>query len=93
MINTASKLYNLQSIYKTQYDKLSENLKKRINVLNKPEMLILDFVEDDSPPMSPLDDEEEVKVEPEESIAERVKLNPQKRKITGTGLKIFTPNK
>ena len=35
------------------------------------------------------------KLEPEETIAERVKLNPQKRKRKNekTGLKILTPNK
>ena len=32
-----------------------------------------------------------LKSEPEESTAERVKLNPQNK--TGTGLKILTPNK
>ena len=32
----------------------------------------------------------EVKQDPEETIAARVKLNPRKRK-TGTGLKILTP--
>ena len=31
--------------------------------------------------------------ESEETIAERVKLNPRKRKNEGTGLKILTPNK
>ena len=39
-------------------------------------------------------DEEEKKSKPKETISERVKLNPQKRnKITGTGIKILTPNK
>ena len=56
MINTVSKLYNkLLNIYKTQYNKFSEDLKKRVNVLNKPEKLILNFDEcedeDDLPPM------------------------------------------
>ena len=58
---------------------------KKVNVLNNPEMLIFDFVEVVSSQMSPLDNDE--------NIAERVKLNPQKRKLAGTGLKILTPNK
>ena len=42
--------------------------------------------------MPPLEgDEGKVKVEPQESIAETVKLNPQK--YEGTELKILTPNK
>ena len=48
-------------------------------------MLIFDFVEVVSSQMSPLDNDE--------NIAERVKLNPLKRKLAGTGLKILTPNK
>ena len=43
--------------------------------------------------MPPLEDDEEVNLEPEETIAEKIKLNPQKRKATRTGLKILTPNK
>ena len=44
--------------------------------------------------MPPLEaDDEEVKLESEETVAERVKLNPQKRKNAGTGLKNLTPNK
>ena len=39
-------------------------------------MLILDFDEDDLPPMPEYDEEEKLK--PEETIAERVKLIPQK---------------
>ena len=71
VINTASKLYdNLLNIYTTQYDKFSEDLKKGVNVL------ILDFDKDDLPPMSALKSGEEVKLEPEETIAERIKLNP-----------------
>ena len=43
--------------------------------------------------MPPLEgDEEEVKSEPEESVAERVKLNPRKRKKTGTGITSLAPN-
>ena len=48
-------------------------------------MLIFDFVEVVSSQMSRLDKDE--------NIAERVKLNPRKRKLAGTGLKILTPNK
>ena len=43
--------------------------------------------------MLPLEGDEEVKIEPEETIAERLKLNSCKRKTTGTGLKILTLNK
>ena len=54
--------------------------------------LYLDEDEDDSLPIPPpLGDDEEIKLEPEETIPERVKLNLWK--ITGTGLKILTPNK
>ena len=43
--------------------------------------------------MPPLEGDEEIKLEPEESIAERVKLNPRKRKNEGTGLKVLSANK
>ena len=43
--------------------------------------------------MPPLAGGEEVDLEPEESVAERVKLNTLKRKKIGTGLKLLTPNK
>ena len=46
-------------------------------------MLTLDFDEDDLP----LEVNEKVKLEPEETIAEILKLIPQERKKTGTGLK------
>ena len=59
-----------------------------ITALNKPEMLCLDFIEDDLPPMPPLEGDEEIKKVPEETIAERVKLNLRKRKNEGAGLKI-----
>ena len=52
-------------------------------------MLTLDFHEDDLPQES----DEEVKLEPEETFAEDIKLNPRKRKVTGTGFKILIPNK
>ena len=81
MIDAASKLCdNLLNIYATRYDKFSENLKKRINVLNKPEMLILDFDRGDLPPMPAVEGDEEVKVEPEETIAERKKSKSSKKK-------------
>ena len=47
MINTASTLYdNLLNIYTTQYDNISEDQNKKINVLNRPENLTHDFMED-----------------------------------------------
>ena len=54
--------------------------------------LYLDEREGDLPPIPPLEDEK-VKSEPEETIAERVKLNPWKRNNEGTRLKILNPNK
>ena len=76
-------------IYTAWYDNLSEDQKKNINVLNTPENVTVDFVEGDFPPIPPLKDDEEVKLKPEESIAERAKLNPQKRKKNKIGLKIL----
>ena len=91
-MNTASKLCDkLLNIFTTQYDNLSEYQKKKINVLNRPENVTLDFVEDDLTPMPALGDE--VKLEPEESIAEKVKVKSLKQKKTGTGSKILPPNK
>ena len=91
MIDTASKLYDkILNIYTTNYNKLSGDSKKKINTLNKPDMLEPDFDKND---LSPLECDEEVKLEPEETIAERVKLNSRKRKNERTGLKILTPNK
>ena len=73
MVNATSKLYDkLLNTYTTQYNKLPEGLKKTITVLNKPEMLSLDFTEDDSPPIPALDGGEESV----ETIAVRTKLNP-----------------
>ena len=69
MINTFSKLYDkLLNIYTTQFDNLSVDQKKRINVLNRPENVTLDFDEDDLQPMSPLKVDKEVKLEPEETF-------------------------
>ena len=90
VINTASKSCDkILNIYTAQYDKFSEDLKKMINILYKAQMLIFDL-----PPIPPLlEGDEEVKLELEETIAERIKLNPRKRKNAGIGLKILTPNK
>ena len=49
VIKTSSKLYDLINIYKTQYNQLADDFKKMIIVLNKPEMLSLDFTEDNLP--------------------------------------------
>ena len=85
MVNTESKLYyKLLNIYATHYDKLSDDSKKMVNVLNRSEVLTLDFDEDHLP----LEGDEEVKLEPE-----RIKLNLRKRKRTRIGIKIVTPNK
>ena len=68
MIITASKLYDkLLNLYTTY--KLPEDLKKGVDVLNKPKMLILDFnrSEHDLPPMPPLEDNEKIKLEPEKN--------------------------
>ena len=96
VINTALESYNKHlNIYKTQYDKPTKAQKKRINVRNVHENLPINLYldEDDLPPMPALEGDEEVKLEPEETIAERIKLNSQKRKNTGTGFKILIPNK
>ena len=71
MIIYTSELYNrLINIYATGYDKLPIAQKKRINILNRPEILTLDLYlhayqdEGNLPPIPPLkDDEEEVKSE------------------------------
>ena len=91
VINTSSKLYEkLLNIYQNQYNKLPEDQKKMINVLNKPGNLTLDFIEDGLPPP---EGDKELKLQPKETIAKRMKLNPRKRKNERTGLKILTPNK
>ena len=67
VINTESNLYDkLLNRYTTQYDNISKGLKKRLSVLNRPEMLILDFDEDDLLQKG----NEEVKLELEETISE-----------------------
>ena len=91
MINAASKLYNkLLNIYTTHYDKLSEDSEKRVSVLNQPEMSELDF---DKYDLLPLEGDEGVKLESEQTIAERVKLDLRKRKNERTGLNILTSNR
>ena len=42
--------------------------------------------------MPALEDNEEVKLEPKQTISESVKLIPRKRKNEGTRLKILNPN-
>ena len=50
MINTASKLYDkLLNIYTTQRNKLLEDQKKTVNVVNSPENVTLNFTEDKKP--------------------------------------------
>ena len=67
LINTDSELYDkLLNICTTQYDNLSDDQK---------ENLTLHFVEDDLLLMVAPEDDEEVKLEPEEKINKRVKLN------------------
>ena len=91
VINSAPKSYDkLLNKYETQYNNLPRNKKKMINVINKPGMLSPDCIEYD---LAPLEGDEEVKLEPEQTTPERVKLNPRKRKTEGTGLNILTLNK
>ena len=74
MFDTALELYNkLLNIYKTQYDKLTKAKKKRIKV-----DLYLD--EDNLPPITALEGDEEVKLDPEETIAEIIQLKKKKKK-------------
>ena len=94
MIIIASKLFDkLLNIYRTQNDNLSEDQKKKINSLNRPENLTLDFPKDDLPPIPLQEADEKVKLEPEKAIAKTLKLNSQERKNKGTGLKVLTPKK
>ena len=64
-------------------------MKKRVNILNRPKMLTLDFDEDDLP----LEGNEKIKLEPEETIAEILKLIPQERKKNRNRIKILTADK
>ena len=81
VISSVSRLYDkVLNIYTTQYEKFSEDLKKMVNILNKPEILIPDFDRDDLPSISTLlEGDEEVKLESENIIAEIIKLSPRKR--------------
>ena len=82
MVNAAYKFYGkLINIYKTQYNKQSEDQNN----------LTLNFIEDDLFPIPSLECDK-VKLEPEETIAKIVKLNPWKRENEGTGLKMLTTN-
>ena len=92
MFDTALELYNkVLNIYKPQYDKLAKTKKKRIKSQNVPGTLPTDLYLDDLPPMPAIKGDKKVKLEPEETIAERVKLSPQKNEESG--LKILTANK
>ena len=82
IFNTALELYNkLLNIHKPQYDKLTKAKKKRIKVNNVSENLTIKLYldEDDLPPVPPVEDDEKVKLEPEETITERIKLYPLKQ--------------
>ena len=79
MTSTASTLHDkLLHTYIAQHNKLPEDLKKTRNVLNKLKMLSLGFTAGDVTPMPALKGNEE----PEETIAERIKLNLRKTKRT-----------
>ena len=94
VFDTALALQNkLLNIYKIQYDKLTKAKKKRIRIQNVPENLAIDLYldEDDLPPI--VGGDEKVKLQPEETIAERTELNPRKRKNMETRLKTLTPSK
>ena len=43
--------------------------------------------------MLPIEDKEEAKLQPQETIAEKIKSNPWKRKNAGARLTVLTPNK
>ena len=64
----AGKLLN---IYENENDKLRKKQKKRIQVQNEPENVPVDSYldEDNLPSMLPLEGVEEVKLQPEETIA------------------------
>ena len=84
MLVKSYELYDkLRNIYKSQYDKLTKVQKKRIKVQIMPKSLPIDLYldedGDDLPQMPPLGDDEEVKLEPEDTIAKRAKLSPHKR--------------
>ena len=101
MLLIALELYNKLLNSKNDYYKPLKGKKTGIKVKNLLKELSIDVYladykdedKDDLLPMPPIEGGEEVKLEPEETIAERVKLNPKKRKNEGTRLKILTPNK
>ena len=98
VISTAHEVYHIVlNIYKIQNDKRYKAKKERIKFQNTPEKLPIDlYLDEDENGLSPipaLEDDEEVKLEPEETIAKRVKLFSRKRKNEGTRSKILTPNK
>ena len=92
---TASKLYDKLRYIHLQLKMiiLQKIRRKRLNVLKSSQKLAADFVEADLPPKPPLERDGQVKLKPEEIIAEGLKSNSQERKETGTGLKVLTPNK
>ena len=97
VLTIAHELYDkLLNIGKSQYYKLKRAHKKRTKVQSMPENLPIGLYlgEDinDLPPMLALEGEEEVKLEPDETVAVRIKLKPRK-KNTGAGLKTLTQNK
>ena len=82
MLNTAHELYDkLLNIYKLNMINFGKPHKRSRYALpkNLPSDSYLDEDEDDFPPMPALEGDEEVKLQPEKTIAERVKLNPQKK--------------
>ena len=88
VLNAASELCNkLPNIYEIHYDKFSIAQKKRVIVLTKHENLTLDLYSDEHDLR--LKDDEKVKSKSEETIAERVKLNPGKRKKNRNKIRIF----
>ena len=86
---------NLLHMYKNQDDKFKKTKKKRRKVQNVSENFAINLYldEDDLPPMSALEGVKEVKLEPGETIVDRLKLISQKGKASGTGLKFLTPKK
>ena len=98
MVKTALELYSkLLNIYETYYSKLTEAQKKWMKVQNMPEIVPIDFYldedKDDLTLATRLEGDGVVKLEPEETILKRVKLNAQKINNGGARLRILTPNK
>ena len=95
VLDAALELCNkLVNIYKTQNDELKKSRKKRIKFKNVSENLPIDlYLDEDLDDLPQLEGDEKAKLDPEQTIGERVKINRRKRKNEGTGLKILTPNK